>query len=366
MKEQKWYSLDRIMKYDVKYRLIIGERSNGKTYAVKKYVIDNYKSTGKMFMYVRRTHQEIVRKYIREVFQDIQDYAMEVLGSPIYFKQDIGFFIRDEDENEIPIGYYTSLEDGMPQKGVAYPEITTIFFDEFMAYGELDGEIPKFLNMISTIRRKRDDVEVFMLGNTVWRGSVYFNLFGIDIKKLEKGHIYFGKHKAGATFAIERTTSMNIIDGVKQTDEYLGFDNSPTSSMILYGEWEYDVVNTGNIDGISWNAKRLIIPIYVTALQDVYELSLYLDDENPVAFVRRVNTQDGKVNENIKINLTYDNSVRLVSKKGIIPSYGRINALLDKKYQEMFKTFKLCIDAKRIVFDKISTGSDFMKIIGGL
>ena len=37
----KWYSLDNILKYDVQYYMIFGERSNGKSYAVDKYVIDN-------------------------------------------------------------------------------------------------------------------------------------------------------------------------------------------------------------------------------------------------------------------------------------------------------------------------------------
>ena len=38
MKNTDYYSLDKILSKKATYNLIIGERSNGKTYAVKKYM----------------------------------------------------------------------------------------------------------------------------------------------------------------------------------------------------------------------------------------------------------------------------------------------------------------------------------------
>ena len=35
-----WYHLDRILQYDVPNRMIIGMRSNGKTYSVKERIIN--------------------------------------------------------------------------------------------------------------------------------------------------------------------------------------------------------------------------------------------------------------------------------------------------------------------------------------
>ena len=49
----KWYSLDNILKYDAQYYIIYGERSNGKSYAVDKYIIDKFFKDGKQFAFVK-------------------------------------------------------------------------------------------------------------------------------------------------------------------------------------------------------------------------------------------------------------------------------------------------------------------------
>ena len=40
--KQKYYDLNPILKLDADYNIIFGERSNGKTYAVLKYMIEQY------------------------------------------------------------------------------------------------------------------------------------------------------------------------------------------------------------------------------------------------------------------------------------------------------------------------------------
>ena len=62
-KEIKWYSLDNILKYDSQYYIIMGERSNGKTYAVCKYLIDQFFKHGKQFAYVKRYEEDIKAHY---------------------------------------------------------------------------------------------------------------------------------------------------------------------------------------------------------------------------------------------------------------------------------------------------------------
>lgn len=366
--EHKWYSLKRILGYDVKYRVIVGERSNGKTYAIKQRVIQKYFENKEQFMYIRRTHDEITRGLMKELFDDINPWCMEQYSCTIEYMAGKGFYlINDEGEEVGIIGYCTSLQDGLRAKGVPYPQITTIWFDEFLSYEfKIDREESKFLNIVSTIVRKRKNVEVFMLGNTITRYSLYFKLLGIDITKVKQGHIYYVKHKMGATVAFEYTTSMNVVNGQKAIDEYLGFDNSPVSSMILYGEWEYQICNTQQLDGIGWSSKRMLIPMYVTALGECYEMSLYLNGI-PIAFVRKINTQqNGFVKRGIKYNLSYDNSLQLVSKDGIVATFGKVNSLIDKKTLEMYEIFTKCIEAKRVVYENMATGSDFSTIIKNL
>lgn len=300
---------------------------------------------------------------MKKLFADANtDYIEEDCGDTIKYTPDSGFYFEKNDQR-VTIGYPLSIEDFESQKGIPFNEVTTIFFDEFIeSRGDLEGEVQKFENLCSTIIRKRDDVEIFMCANTITRFSCYFEEFGIDIKKLRAGQCHYIKHELGAEIAIEYCESKNIVHGVKQKNKYFGFDHSPTSQMILYGEWEYDVVNTKNIDGIGWSSSRKLIPMYVTALGEVYEMSLFMG-KNPIAFVRRINTQNGFVKPYIKYNLSFDDSLILTSKDGIIPRYSKVNLLIAEEMRVLWQTLKLCIEAGRIVFDNLATGSDFLRVV---
>lgn len=331
--------------------------------------MEKYKDNKEKFMYIRRRKEHKTRKLMQKLFSDINDKYLDDLGM-IKYTNDFGFYVTndldDKPENRETMGYCSSIEECYDIKGIPFNDITTIFFDEFLEYGSpIEDEIAKFMHVISTIVRKRDNVEIFMVANTVTKFSPYFELFGIDIKKIKQGEIYYFKHTNGVTGVIEYCKSANIINGKKVNNAYIGFDNNATADMILYGEWEYDLANTKRIDDITWNCERKLIPIYVTALGLVYELSIY-DKSNPVAFVRKVNTQQGFVKPRIKYNLAYDDSVMLRSTKGPVPMYKKINKIVkyqDESIYEMYNIFKLCLEAGRVIFDTIDTGSDFTRVI---
>lgn len=343
----------------------MGERGNGKTYAAKMYIINKYIEERSKFAYVRRRKDQIVRKDMKRLFADINDRCWEpdVLGDYIKYTNDLGFYIEDEEGKPMIMGYPFSIENSTYKKGIPWNDIKTIFVDEFLEYGNpVNDEIPQFLNLISTIVRKRTDVTIIMCANTVTKMSPYFDLFGIDIKKLKQGEIYTFSHMNGVTGAIEWCSSTNITrDGTKVHDPYLGFDNNPTSNMILYGEWEYDKVNTGKIDGIGWESKRRLLPLYLTALGEVYEMSIY-ENKNPILFVRKINTQNGLVRADVKYNLSFDNNLVLVNKHGIVPQYGAVTELMDEDTRAWWKIARQCIESKRVVYSKLSDGSDFMRV----
>ena len=363
----QYYSGDRILKYKVPYRLIIGERSNGKTYFAKMYCYEHWKETGKKFVYLRKRKDSISRKEMKKLWADLnEDVILDDLHDTIKYTPDSGFYYDNDDGDRITLGYALSLEDYESKKGIPYNDVDIIFFDEFIEKrGDLVDEWSSFINLISTIRRKRDNVEVFLVANTITKYSVYFENFGIDIKKLRQGQISYVKHDMGVEVAIEYCRSLNKNAGKGVIDKYFGFDNSPASKMIMYGEWDYDIVNIKEIDGIGWNSKRRLVPMYMTSLGEVYEFSLY-EKENPIVFIRKIDTQDGRVKNSIQYNLSYDNSLRLISadknkKMYIVPTYAKVNALMTNEINEFWTLLGLCAEAKRIVFDSLSTGSDFFR-----
>ena len=70
-KKLPFYSLKEIKKRNAQYNLIIGERSNGKTFAVQEEGLKNYVSTGKQMALIRRYDTDFTGKRGREMFKGI-------------------------------------------------------------------------------------------------------------------------------------------------------------------------------------------------------------------------------------------------------------------------------------------------------
>lgn len=355
-----------LRQYDTTYYMIYGEREDGKSYTVKKNkCIEDYATSKKRFVYLRRLHQHIVRKNLVKVFDDMQEIAQQKLGSKIYFDSQMGFYIiNSKGESEV-IGYHTSLQDAMLAKSIPLVNVGTILFDEFIDYTYMEDEIPKFLHTISTIcRPPNTDVKIFMLGNTISNDCPYFNLFGVDPRKIHQGEPYYIKHSLGVSATVYHTPTkvQNLVTKSKHND-YIGFDNNHSVNMIMFGEWEYTNCTTTKIDGIGWNCMRHLIPLYLTALGNVYEFTINTDITIPILFVRKVNTQNGVCGTKIKYNLTYDRSVNLINKKGIVPTFTKMNDFIDDDTLCLWQMGMKCVSCGRVIFDNVATGSEFIHLI---
>lgn len=354
-----------IKKYDTTYYIIYGEREDGKSYSVKRECIENYKLNKKRFVYIRRTHQQIVRKNMIKVFDDMQDLAQKQLGSKIYFDSQESFYIINESGEREIIGYHTSLQDAMLVKSIPMVDVSMILFDEFIDYTYFDNEISMFLHTISTICRPPNiNVKIYMLGNTINKDCPYFKLFGIDTRNIKQGEAYFIKHTLGVSATVYHTPTKvdDIITKIKH-NEYIGFDDNDSVNMIMFGEWEYQHCNTKEIDGVGWNCWRNLVPLYLTALGYSYELTINYDLPLPILFVRKPNIQNGKCKTNIKYNLTYDRTVTLISKDGVVPSITRMTDMIDDDTKDKWDTAMRCLNCGRVVYDEVSTGSEFMRLV---
>lgn len=54
-----YYSLDKVISYNIPVNVIITERGYGKSFSVKKYVIDQYLKKHNSFIYIRRYENEL-------------------------------------------------------------------------------------------------------------------------------------------------------------------------------------------------------------------------------------------------------------------------------------------------------------------
>lgn len=358
-----YYSLDHILQHKSSYYVIIGERSNGKTYSVKSHMLKKQRGGGGKFLYLRRKHKYITRQKMYKLFNDMEDLCVDIYDSTIQYKNDIGFYVETDSGIDV-LGYCTSIEDAMDFKGVPFNDVTTIFFDEFMDYTYFEDEIRRFLNIISTVVRNRENLEIFMVANTISRYCPYFELLRVEVQKLQQGKIHILNHKGGVSVAVEYCKSLSINSGSKKEKKhkYLGFDDNENVKMILYGEFEQKDVEVKSVDGKGWDIVKRRLPVYVTYAGDVFEISLHIDKDY-IAFVRTVNTQDGKVKRSTKYNIAVDNSVTLVTIDGIVPRYKRISKFMGTEIVNMFDTVRECVRCGRIVYDNALTGTEFEEII---
>jgi len=246
--EKKYYSLTEILKRHADYNIIFGERSNGKTYAVLEYGIRRYLETGEQMAYLRRWQEDLRGKRAESLFNNhvanglISTLTKGEFNEVFYMgkKWFLSFYDAESGKrfpDNKPFCYGFCLSEMEHDKSTSFPEVTTICFDEFLTRKYyLPDEFILFMNVLSTIIRNRDNVKIFMLGNTVNKFCPYFSEMGLKhIADMEQGTIDVYKYgDSNLTVAVEYTAS---ISKQKASNKYFCFDNE-NLQMITGGKWE--------------------------------------------------------------------------------------------------------------------------------
>ena len=249
--ESEYYDLSAIEKFNSHYNVIFGKRSNGKTYALLKKIIYEYAKHGKQGAYLRRYREDFKGKRGATLFEglvanDEISKATNGQWSTVRFYSDRWYFAKKVEDDKIlsdsePFCYGFSLAQMEHDKSTSYPNITTVVFDEFISrIGYLPNEFVLFMNVLSTIIRQRNNVKIYMLGNTVNKYCPYFQEMGLGhVEEMEPGKIdIYSYGDSSLRVAVERTRDHNI-EG-RKSDVYFAFDN-PSLEMITGGAWELDL-----------------------------------------------------------------------------------------------------------------------------
>lgn len=243
-----YYNLKTILSKDCDYNIIIGERSNGKTYAALYYALKQYVKNKAQFAYIRRWQEDIIGRRASAIFAALnKDDVVTKLTNGEYdsvYYYNGAFYLAKKNEKTgkpvpdvTPCGYTFALSDNEHNKSVSYPNVRTVVFDEFLTRRTyLIDEFMLFMNVLSTIIRQRDNVKIFMLGNTVNKYSPYFSEMGLaHVKQQKQGTIDIYKYgDSGLTVAVEYCASL---ESKKKSNKYFAFDNE-NLQMITGGAWE--------------------------------------------------------------------------------------------------------------------------------
>lgn len=288
----KYYSLSKIDAKDATYNLIIGERSNGKTYAMLTKVLKQYLKDGKQFAYVRRWKEDITGRRAQRLFASLnEDGSVEKYSNGEYkgiYYYAGKFYLCNYDANGKAIygdtdiiGFTFALSDGEHDKSTSFPNVTIIVFDEFLTNQlYLNDEFVSFMNTVSTIVRRRTDVKIYMLGNTVNKFCPYFKEMGLEnVTKMEQGTIdvyRYGDSKL--TVAVEYCETADK-KANQQSNKYFAFNN-PKLQMITGGAWELSIYPHLPM---KYKPMDVLLTFYIIFASEIYACEVI--SKNDTAFI---------------------------------------------------------------------------------
>ena len=205
--KKEYYNLKQIKKVGADINIIIGQRSNGKSYAVKEEMILDFIRNGNEFVYLRREIIQAKQNRVAEQFDDIglskmiaketknEFNAITTYQGKIYLtKYDVEMGLQGKAKDGIVCGYYTSVDSADDIKGSQqYGKVTNLLLDEFITTSGTYrvNEIKEFNSVISTVARNRDNLKIYLLANTISRVCPYFDEYGITplLKSIKEGTI---------------------------------------------------------------------------------------------------------------------------------------------------------------------------------
>lgn len=178
MKTSLYYDPNKMLSYNRILNFIIGARGIGKSYGLKKHPIRRFLNKGEQFIYLRRYKDELkkVKNYFSDIMREFPEHKFEVKGREFHIDGKLA-------------GWAIPLSSWQSEKSNAYPNVTTIIYDEFIREkdnsGYIPNEVPALLNLMDTVFRDRENVRCVCLSNAVSIVNPYFLYFELvpDITK---------------------------------------------------------------------------------------------------------------------------------------------------------------------------------------
>ena len=238
-----------IDKNGLQYLLMIGQRSNGKSYASKELALrESYKTGQPAFTYLRR-HQSSLKMYMISEYWSDMCVPDEAGNTAIYYitngeydtiivyQKAIYLGKTDPESGKVErgllIGYAHALTELEALKSRQFPTVKYILFEEFIATGlYLYQEPDRLQNYVSTVLRDRQGC-VLMIGNTISRIVPYFTEWCLDnIHKQEQGTVDVYK------FETENTETKIGVFLCESLHKSSGMFFGSSAKMIIGGEWD--------------------------------------------------------------------------------------------------------------------------------
>ena len=216
---------------------------------------------------------------------------------------------RDETASE-PFLYFLSIDEHETYKSTFNaPLCDIIIFDEFISKYYQYNSCFMFMDLLSTILRKRKSGKIIMLANNTNINSMWFEELTIakQIRKLSKGSCIDVKTDGGTTISVRLMENKNIKEKEKHNSLYFAFNN-PKLNAITGDDWQFTQVRHIEKDmEYEKSGKPLFIRI---APSEFLRLQFALYKDNTILLVTRATKiRDDDIVFTLKNKEDYKNGV---------------------------------------------------------
>lgn len=216
----------RTLTHNALFNVIVGNRGGGKSYGAKERGIENFIKNGEQFGYIRR-YKDDLKEPMNQFFKDIEhkypDYEFKTDSKYLYIRLKPDEPTKWSEKDIAGFGFVLSTASN--KKSIAYPNITTLIFDEFLVdkgnQRYLDDEPMKLLNLYETIARPgtgHKRVILFMLANAISVTNPYFLFWDLRMpSRMDKNGKWIWKHPT-RPILVEDVRNEHFIDIKKSTE----------------------------------------------------------------------------------------------------------------------------------------------------
>lgn len=306
-----YYSMKNVLYQNADYNVIFGEKSNGKSYQVIQFAFVLWWFYKKQTAIIRRLDDNLKPRYAKKIFSNLEYNELIIKETKGEYKGFIDWLTNHEYDSIIYVSreWYVAkkLDDGTYQtspdvfasafaltkvdnySSTSYPLIQLILHDDFIAIDNfyLPNEFVDYSILLSTIIRKREDVKVFMCGNSNNRYCLYFNEMGLKhVKDMKQGTIdLYTYGESTLKVAVEYCKTTNAKS--KPSNKYFAFDN-PKLKMITSGDWK---INNYPHLPVKYKDNQVLYKCYLKFNDEWLQLNLILVDKDIFMYIHPKTTE---------------------------------------------------------------------------
>lgn len=346
MAKRTYYNISNLLSTNAQWLMLLGQRANGKSYQVKKTVLeDAYNGVGN-FVYLRRYRADIKQAYVSAYFDDMPigkitngEYeSVRAINGTIYF------ISLDEDgdiKDRRAIGRYCALNEAIRYKSQVFKDYTSIVYEEFITDEIYLTDEPRLLQQFVSTVARLDKIRVFLIGNTLSRVCPYFSEWCLEgVLKQKQGTIDIYHYH------IENGETINIaVEYCSNTNNENKMFFGQSAKQIITGEW--DVKELPKLPRQQYEYEKAYeIEIDYQSFRFCLELLVEPQNGGRICFVYPL-TKDRKI-------------YRVLT--DVFSDLPNVSSKLDRDKKPEMYIIK-CLQMDKVAYSDNLTGSDFKKVL---